>query len=287
MNRDFVILTDSSADLPASVLEKYGIAVVELSLCVGGETKRGSQVEPKEFYEFLRGKTTVTTSAVNMQSFIEFFEPYLQAGKDILYLGFSSGLSATYMAGKNAAAELAEKYPERKLITVDTLAASLGQGLLVTLAAKKANNGATMEETAAYVEENKLHLCHWFTVDDLFFLKRGGRVSAATAVLGTMLSIKPFMHVDDEGHLINVGKLRGRRASVDALYEKLKETATEPENQLIYICHGDCYEDAAYLADKIKADYPMCEIMIDYTGPVIGSHSGPGTLALFFLGGKR
>lgn len=287
MNRDFVILTDSSADLPASVLNKYDIGCVELSLCVEGETKRGSEVKPEAFYDLLKSKVTVTTSAVNMQSFIEFFEPYLKEGKDILYLGFSSGLSATYTAGKNAAAELSEKYPDRKIITSDTLAASLGQGLLVTLVAKKAEEGATLEETAAYAEDIKLKLCHWFTVDDLFFLKRGGRVSAATAVLGTMLSIKPFMHVDDEGHLINVGKLRGRRAAVDALYAKLKETATEPEKQLIYICHGDCYEDAKYLADKIKADYPDCEIMIDYTGPVIGSHSGPGTLALFFLGGKR
>lgn len=287
MKCDFVILTDSSADLPASVLKEYGIGVVELSLCIDGESKPGSAVEPKAFYDMLRGKAAVTTSAVNMQSFIEFFEPYLQDGKDILYLGFSSGLSATYTAGKNAAEELAEKYPDRKIITVDTLAASLGQGLLVTLAAKKAKAGATLEEVAAYAEENKLKLCHWFTVDDLFFLKRGGRVSAATAVLGTMLAIKPFMHVDDEGHLINVSKVRGRRASVDALFDKMKETAVEPEHQLIYICHGDCPEDAEYLSNKIKAAYPECEVMIGYTGPVIGSHSGPGTLALFFLGGKR
>ncbi len=287
MKRDFVIVTDSSADLPVSVLNEYDIGMIELSLCVDGETKRGSEVEAKAFYDLLRSKATVTTSAVNMQSFIDFFEGYLKEGKDVLYLGFSSGLSATYTAGKNAALELAEKYPDRKLITVDTLAASLGQGLLVTLVAKKAEQGASLEETAAYAEEIKLKLCHWFTVDDLFFLKRGGRVSAATAVLGTMLSIKPFMHVDDEGHLINVGKLRGRRAAVDALFEKMKETATEPGGQLIYICHGDCIEDAEYLKGKILAAYPDCEVMIDYTGPVIGSHSGPGTLALFFLGGKR
>ena len=287
MQNDFVILTDSSADLPASVLAEYGIGAIELSLCIGGETKRGSEVEPKAFYDLLRSKATVTTSAVNMQSFIEFFEPYLAAGKDILYLGFSSGLSATYTAGKNAAEELREKYPDRKILTSDTLCASLGQGLLVVLVAKKVKEGATIEEALAYAEEIRPKLCHWFTVDDLFFLKRGGRVSAATAVLGTMLSIKPFMHVDDEGHLINVAKVRGRRASVDALFDKMVETAIAPEKQLMYICHGDCIEDAEYLKGKILAAYPESEVMIGYTGTVIGSHSGPGTLALFFLGGKR
>lgn len=287
MKRDFVILTDSSADLPMDVLTEYEIGCIELSLCIDGETKLGSEVEPKAFYDLLRSKTSVTTSAVNMQSFVLFFEGYLKEGKDILYLGFSSGLSATYTAGKNAAAELAEQYPDRKIITVDTLAASLGQGLLVTLVAKKAKEGATLEEAAAYAEELKLKLCHWFTVDDLFFLKRGGRVSAATAVLGTMLAIKPFMHVDDEGHLINVSKVRGRRASVDALFDKLRETAIKPEKQLFYICHGDCMEDAEYLKGRILEAYPESEVMIGYTGPVIGSHSGPGTLALFFVGGKR
>ena len=287
MKQDFVILTDSSADLPADVLKEYGIGIVELSLCIDGETKRGSEVEPKAFYDLLRSKATITTSAVNMQSFIDFFEGYLKEGKDVLYLGFSSGLSATYTAGKNAAEELKEKYPERKIYTCDTLAASLGQGLLVTLVAEKACAGATLDETIGYAEDMKRKLCHWFTVDDLFFLKRGGRVSAATAVLGTMLAIKPFMHVDDEGHLVNVSKVRGRRAAIDALFDKLKETAIEPEQQLIYICHGDCIEDAEYLKGRILEAYPSSRVMIGYTGPVIGSHSGPGTLALFFLGGKR
>ncbi len=287
MRNDFVILTDSCADLPADVLAEYGIGCVELSLCVNGETKRGSEVEPKTFYDLLRSKATVTTSAVNMQNFVDFFEPYLKDGKDVLYLAFSSGLSATYTAGKNAAEELKEKYPDRKIFAFDTLAASLGQGLFVTLVAKKAETGATIEETLAYAEQIRPMLCHWFTVDDLFFLKRGGRVSAATAVLGTMLSIKPFMHVDDEGHLINISKVRGRRASVDALFDKMVETAIAPENQLMYICHGDCIEDAEYLKGKILAAYPNAEVMIGYTGTVIGSHSGPGTLALFFLGGKR
>lgn len=284
---EYVILTDSGADLPADVLTQYGIASIDLALQIGEESKLNSDVDPKEFYALLRKKVTVTTSAVNMERFKEFFEPYLKAGKDILYLGFSSGLSATYIAGRNAAEELREAYPERKVLTLDSLCASLGQGLFVTLVAKKQAEGATIDEAYAYAEEILPHLCHWFTVDDLFFLKRGGRVSAATAVLGTMLAIKPVLHVDNEGHLINVSKVRGRRSSVDALFDKLKTTAIAPEHQLYYICHGDCMEDAEYLKSKILAAYPESEVMIGYTGTVIGAHSGPGTLALFFLGTER
>lgn len=285
--REYVILTDSGADLPIEVAAEYGISVIDLVLQIGDTTKLNGEIDSKEFYALLREKTTITTSAVNMERFKEFFEPYLQAGKDILYLGFSSGLSATYIAGRNAAEELAEKYPDRKIMTVDTLAASLGQGLLAVLTAKQKLAGATLDEAYAYAMDNRLKLCHWFTVDDLFFLKRGGRVSAATAVLGTMLAIKPFMHVDNDGHLINVAKVRGRRASIDAMFDKIKETAIAPEGQLYYICHGDCIEDAEYLSSKIKAAYPACEVMIGYTGTVIGAHSGPGTLALFFLGTAR
>ena len=285
--RDFVILTDSGADLPKEITASYEIGVIDLMLQLGDTAKLDSEMDKKEFYARLRSKEPITTSAVNMERFKEFFEPYLKAGKDVLYLGFSSGLSATYVAGRNAAEELAEAYPDGKILTVDTLCASLGQGLLVTLAAKKKQAGATLEEVYDFVKENVLHLCHWFTVDDLFFLKRGGRVSTATAVLGTMLAIKPVLHVDDEGHLINVAKVRGRRASIDTMFDKIAETAIAPEKQLYYICHGDCIEDAEYLADKIRAAYPECEVMIGYTGTVIGAHSGPGTLALFFLGAKR
>lgn len=284
---EYVILTDSGADLPSEISASLGIGVIDLVLQFGDTTKLDSEMDKKEFYDRLRAKEPVTTSAVNMERFKEFFEAYLKAGKDILYLGFSSGLSATYVAGRNAAEELSEAYPERRVMTVDTLCASLGQGLLVALAAKKKNEGASLDEVYAFVTENVLHLCHWFTVDDLFFLKRGGRVSAATAVLGTMLAIKPVLHVDNEGHLINVAKVRGRRAAVDALYDKIAETAIAPEGQLYYICHGDCIEDAEYLAGKIRDAYPESEVMIGYTGTVIGAHSGPGTLALFFIGTQR
>ncbi len=284
---EYVILTDSGADLPKDTAAALGVDVIDLLLQMGDVTKYNSEVDSREFYALLRQKTPITTSAVNMERFKEFFAGYLAKGKDILYLGFSSGLSATYIAGRNAAEELKEEYPDRKIMTVDTLAASLGQGLLVTHAAKKKAEGSTIEEVYDFVMDNRLKLCHWFTVDDLFFLKRGGRVSAATAVLGTMLSIKPFMHVDNEGHLINVSKVRGRRASIDAMFDKIAETAIAPEGQLYYICHGDCIEDAEYLANKIRAAYPDGEVMIGYTGTVIGAHSGPGTLALFFLGNER
>ena len=285
--REYVILTDSGADLPIEVATRYGIGVVDLVVQIGNESKLNGEVNASEFYAILREKTPVTTSAVNMQRFKDFFEGYLKAGLDILYLGFSSGLSATFTAGRNAAEEVSSAYPDRRILAVDTLSASLGQGLLVTLTAKKKEAGATLDEAYAFAAENRLHLCHWFTVDDLFFLKRGGRVSAATAVLGTMLAIKPFMHVDNEGHLVNVAKVRGRRASVDAMFDKLTETALSPEGQLYYICHGDCIEDAEYLSARIKEKYPESEVMIGYTGAVIGAHSGPGTLALFFLGTER
>ena len=284
----YVIIVDSSADLPEALVAELGLQVVPLSVTVEGEAPvPNDQVNVKEFYAKLRSKRGAKTSAISIDTFNRVFESHLQSGRDVLYLGFSSGLSATYVAGRNAAEELKEENPACKIMTVDTLGASLGQGLLVALTAKKKAEGATIEEAYAFAMDNRLKLCHWFTVDDLFFLKRGGRVSAATAVLGTMLSIKPFMHVDNEGHLINVSKVRGRRASIDAMFDKIGETAIAPEGQLYYICHGDCLEDAQYLADKIKTAYPAAEVMIGYTGTVIGAHSGPGTLALFFLGTER
>lgn len=285
---NYVILTDSSCDLSAKTMEQYGIESIALEVNIDGiGTKYNNELDIKEFYDLVRAKTDVKTSAINIERFKEFFKKYLDEGKDVIYLGFSSGLSATYMNGKNACEELSEEYPDRKIVAIDTLCASRGQGLLVTLAAIKKNEGATYEEIVKYVEDTKLHLCHWFTVDDLFFLKRGGRVSAATAVLGTVLSIKPVMHVDNDGHLINVAKVRGRRASITAMVDKVAETGIEPDSQLMYICHGDCIEDAQLLSDMIKEKYPNCEIMIDYTGPVIGAHSGPGTLAIFYIGTER
>ena len=284
---DFVIITDSSCDLPAEVAQQMGVTVIPLEINMEGVLKLNDEIDIKEFYEYLRQKHGAKTSAVNMDRFIQAFEPFVAEGKDLLYIGFSSGLSATFMAGKNAAEELSEKYPERKIVAIDSLCASLGQGLLVKLAVDKKNAGATIEEVAAYVEEEKWHLAHWFTVDDLFFLKRGGRISATTAVLGTVLQFKPVLHVDDEGHLINMTKVRGRNASIAELLAKMKETAIDPEKQTVYISHGDCYDDAKKLADMITAEFGVTDILINEVGPVIGAHSGPGTLALFFLANAR
>ena len=287
--RDFIILTDSSADLTAEQYKALGVRTVELGVILeGADPIPNCDVDVKDFYTKLRNKITTTTSAASIEQFITVFEELLaKEDVDLLYLGFSSGLSGTFNAGAVAARELSEKYPDRKIYAIDTLCASLGQGLLVYLACQKKKSGADIDAVRAYVEENKLNLCHWFTVDDLFFLKRGGRVSAATAVVGSLLNIKPVLHVDNAGKLINVAKARGRRAAIDMMFEKTRATILPNVNDVIYICHGDCIEDAEYLANRVRNELGIQDVMIGYTGPVIGSHSGPGTLAIFYLGNER
>ena len=287
--QNYIIVTDSGTDFTEELKKELEIVQLELTIIVEGEEpKPNNEVDNKTLYEMLRAKKKATTSAVNVGDFKDVMRPYLEKGTDILYLGFSSGLSNTYNAGRIACEELAEEFPERKLYAVDTLCASLGQGLLVYHAAKMRFDGKSIEEVRDFAEGNKLRLCHWFTVDDLFFLKRGGRVSAATAVVGTMLGIKPIMHVDNAGKLVKVGTVRGRRASIDALCEKAKASAIDVKEKLVaFISHGDCEEDAKYLADKIKNEVGFKEVLIGYVGSVIGSHSGPGTLALFYLGTER
>ena len=285
----YVIITDSSCDLPQSLIAEYGLEVVQLAVSLdGGEPTPNNELDLKDFYAQLRAKKRATTSAANPEAFTVVFEKYLCAGTDVLYLGFSSGLSGTCNAGFVAARELSEKYPDRKCAVVDTLCASLGEGLLVVLAARKKQAGATLDEVRDYVEQNKLNLVHLFTVDDLFFLKRGGRVSALTAVAGSALGIKPILHVDNDGHLIKIGIKRGRTNSVDDLCARMKELAIDPAEQLVFISHGDCEEEAKSLAEKIKAEMGVKEpILVSFIGPVIGAHSGPGTVALFFLGKER
>ena len=288
---DFIILTDSSADLSGEMAQAADVQVLPLTFTIGGADYHNypdnREMDPHLFYQRLRAGEVATTAAVNMNQYVEAIEPLLQAGRDVLVLAFSSGLSATFQSSKLAVEELSEKYPERKLYTVDTLCASLGQGLILYLAAGLQKQGKSIEEVRDWVEANKLHICHWFTVDDLMYLKRGGRVSAATAVVGTMLQIKPVMHVDDEGHLINVSKARGRKASLDALVKKVGETATDPASQTMFISHSDCEADARYVADQIQVKYGAKEIILNYIGPVIGAHTGPGCVALFFVGGTR
>ena len=285
---DYLIVTDSSCDLSADLAEQLGVKVIKLEFIVEGEAAReNDDIDEKQFYEILRSGKMVTTSAIAMDRFVSEVEPTLAEGKDVLYLGFSSGLSSTYSAGFIGAQELSEKYPERKIYTVDTLAASMGQGLLVWYAANMKKDGKSIEEVRDFVENNKMKLAHWFTVNDLFFLKRGGRISAATALVGTMLNIKPVLHVDDEGKLVSVSKARGRKNAVDALFEKAKNMAIDAAGQTMFISHGDCIEDAEYLAAKLKSELGVREVIISYVGPVIGAHSGPGTLALFYIGTNR
>ena len=286
-----MILTDSSADLTAELVAELGVEVIPLSFTMEDKTyfnyPDNRDIDPADFYARLRGGAMATTAAVNVADYTEAMEPILKEGKDVLVLAFSSGLSATCHSAQIAAGELMEQYPDRKVYVVDTLCASLGQGLLVWYAANLKKQGKTMEEVRDWTEEHKLNLCHWFTVDDLHFLKRGGRISSATAVLGTMLSIKPVMHVDNEGHLIKVGTARGRNASLKALVDHMEQTVLDLKGQSIFISHGDCLADAQKVADDIRARFGVEDIVINYVGPVIGAHSGPGTVALFFMGSER
>ena len=291
MNQTYQIFTDSSCDLPQERADAYGLRVLPLTVLMDGKTYRnaldGSDIGFSEFYAALRSGKPASTSAVNPETFREAMEAIVKEGLDILYIGFSSGLSTTYQSACIAAAELRERYPARTILTVDSLCASLGQGLLVHLAVQKKNEGASIHEVADYLEATKLHLCHWFTVDDLMFLKRGGRIPATTALLGTALQIKPVMHVDNDGHLINVSKARGRKGSINALVDRMEQTAIDPASQTVFISHGDCLADAEYAAEQIRTRLGVQDILINYVGPVIGSHSGPGTLAIFFLGDHR
>jgi DegV family protein with EDD domain len=239
----------------------------------------------KEFYKAMRDGRIAKTSSVNEDRFIRTFTPILEAGKDILYLAFSSGLSVTCENGKKVAAQLQEKYPERKIVVIDSLAASAGQGLFVYLAVQNRDKGMSLDENADAMEKDKYHLCHWFTVEDLKYLKRGGRISTATALLGTALNVKPVLHVDNEGHLIKVTQVHGRKKSIKKMAEALGESIY-PDTP-VFISHGDCLEDAQLLAKILKEQYGREVNLITYVGSVIGAHSGPGTLALFFRGKER
>ena len=288
---NYVIITDSSCDLPDSLVKELELEVLPLSFIMDGKTYRNypdnREMSPEEFCSKQKSGLMATTNAVNVGEAAEAIEAVLKQEKDVLALAFSSGLSATYDAFRIAAEELAEKYPERKVYVVDTLCASLGQGMLVYQAARLRQEGKTIEEVRDWTQANKLRQCHWFTVDDLFFLKKGGRVSAATAVVGTMLQIKPVLHVDDEGHLINKAKARGRKASLNALVDKVGELAEDPASQTMFISHTDSVEDAKYVAAEIKKKYGAKKIIINSIGPVIGAHTGPGCVALFFTGKHR
>ena len=287
----FTILTDTSCNLPQQLVDDYRLSMIPLRYFLDGEEHTsytdGKQADFQAFYTAMRDGKVVTTTLASQADAAEVAQACAERGEDLLYLGFSSGISGTYGACSAAIAEIAAQHPERKMYSVDTRAASAGQGLLITYVARMRDEGKTIEECRDWAEEHRLNICHWFTVDDLMFLKRGGRVSAVSAVFGTALSIKPVMHMDDAGTLKNVTKARGRKAALKALAQRLADTATDPADQTVFICHGDCLDDAEYTAEQIRALVPVKDIIINYVGPVIGAHTGPGVISVFFVGTHR
>ena len=286
---NFQLFTDSACDLGLEILGKLNVKSVSLTLKFDGEDieLKNDEIVAKEFYDKMRDGGVAKTSAANIEAFKDAFEEILKEGTDILHLAFSSGLSTTYNSARLAAEELMESYPERKIVVIDSLAASAGFGMLVALVAEKRDSGASFEECAEFAKTTVPNLVHWFTVDDLVYLKRGGRISPAVAFVGGLLGIKPVLHVDDEGHLVSVSKVRGRAAAIKALADKFGETALDTTKGPVYISHADCEDDAKKLAEIVKKDYGVDTDVIVNVGPVIGAHSGPGTLAFFFLGKVR
>ena len=286
---NYKIITDSACDLPVKMLQELDVTTVALTVNFRGETRNDSvdDAQVKELYDAMRGGEVATTAAVNPDGWSKVIESAVAEGFDAFVLAFSSGLSTTYQSAVIAANELAEKYPQRKIMVVDGCAAALGQGLFVWHICKMRDVGLSLEELAAWAEENKNHVAHWFTVDDLVYLKRGGRVSAATALVGTMLNIKPVLHVDNEGHLVSMVKARGRKAAINTLVSKLQELGGDWDNSTVFSCHADCIDDAQRLAEIVKEKCGVQETFIGNLGAVIGSHAGPGTLALFFMGNEK
>ena len=288
----YQIVTDSSCNLTDALISRFNLMILPLRFMSDGEEYQsyteGEKSDLQRFYKMMRDGKVFTTSLPYPNESEKTFRAILDGGSDLLYLGFSSGLSGTYQASGIILEDLKAEYPDRKILHIDTLAASMGEGLLVYKAAVMAEAGAAIEDVCKWVEDNRLKLAHWFTVDDLMYLFRGGRVSKTSAWAGSLLNIKPVLHVDDEGHLIPMEKVRGRKKSIQRLFDHMKESADRPvSDQTVFISHGDCEEDAHYLAGLIREELGDCDIVINYIDPVIGAHSGPGTLALFFMADKR
>ena len=283
----YKIITDSCCDFTEELYQSLNVGCVPLSVMWNGEVHNNfsDPAAVKAFYDELRNGITATTSAVNPEGWATVMEESLKKGEDVLVISFSSGLSTTYQSAVIAGKDLQEVYPDRKIYVVDSLCAALGQGLLVWYACKKRDEGLDIDALRDWVEENKLHICHWVTVDDLAHLKRGGRISATTAMVGTMLNIKPIIFVDNDGHLINTSKVRGRKAAIELLVKKMGETCTDFDTA--FIAHGDCPEDAAALEALVREKHGVKNIITGYVGPVIGAHTGPGVLVVFFMGSHR
>lgn len=287
----YQIVTDSACNLTEEMIDEFGLEILPLTFMVDGVQHqsylKGEKTDLKQFYTMMREGKVITTSLPNMQESEKTLRAIADSGKDILYLGFSSALSGTYAATELLLKQIASDYPDRTFISEETFAASGGQGMLVYLACKKAKDGASIEEVAQFVRDTRDHLCHWFTVDDLMFLLRGGRVSRTSAWAGTLLNIKPVLHVDNAGALIPMEKVRGRKKSIKALVDHMEKTAIDPKSQTIFITHGDCIEDVEALKAEITERFGITDFVVNYVDPVIGAHSGPGTLALFFVGTEK
>lgn len=286
--RNYKIITDSTCDLPANVIEELNVHVIPMEYILNGvshfqDLEDGGD-KTVSFYESLRDGQVSSTSMINTARFISVFEPYLKEGNDILHISFSAALSGSFNASRIAAIELQELYPDRKILILDSIAASIGQGLLVYHAAQKQKQGYSLLELYSWLEENKKNLCHWFTVEDLMHLKRGGRIGTLSANIGTALNIKPILSVNMEGKLVNYGKVIGRKKSLIELVQKMKTSVTAPENQVVIVGHGDSVKDAEFLASKIKCDLNVKEVILTQIGPIIGSHTGPGMIGLTFMG---
>lgn len=286
--REFVITVNSTVDLPKEWLEERHVPVMPLKYTIDGETYPDMDgLSAKEFFQKLREGHMSVTSQINPDEAREMLEPIIKEGKDVLHLAFSSGLSGTYNSMRIAAEELSEEYPDAKIVVIDTLCACMGEGLLLHKALQLKEQGKTLDEIAAWVEENKLHICHNVTVDDLNHLHRGGRISKTAAVLGTLVQVKPIIHVDNDGKLQVIGKERGRRKSLNKIVDMSVEQAKGWENDLVMITHGDCLEDAQYVEKRVKEKMGVENVLINNIGTVIGSHTGPGVVAVFCMGNKR
>ena len=287
---DYLITTDNMADLPREYMEEHGIPTMSLTYLMDGVSYTAeNSLSPEEFYKKMRGGCMPTTSQINPEEAGEKFREFIKKNRNIIHIAFSSGLSGTYNSARIAAEELKEEFPDCRITVIDSLAASMGQGLLVHKALELQAQGMKYDELVQWLEEHKKNVCHIFTVDDLFHLYRGGRVSKTAAVLGTMINLKPVLHVDNEGHLIPLSKVRGRKKSLNALVDCMEKQmgSWRDKNDIVFLSHGDCYEDALYVAEQVKKRFGIKEFLISSVGPTIGSHSGPGTMALFFMGEER
>ncbi len=287
----YKIITDSCANLTDEQIKEYGVEILPLRYYIADKEyisyKNGVRTDYSEVYRLLREKENITTSLISVEQCDEIIKPVLEGGEDVLVIAFSSGLSGSFQSVKLACDDYREQFPERKIVVVDSLCAALGQGLLVHYAVQKKAEGKSLEEVAEWVENNKLSICHRFTLDDLYFLKRGGRLSGSSALFGTLLNIKPMLHMANDGKLYVTGKVRGRKAAITQLAETAQKTCGNLSEQPIYIVHGDCEQDAHELEDILRTKYGVKEVLINCLDPVIGAHSGPGTLAIFFIGSER